>query len=268
MTYNLFKFSDQINSLLFVENDLLFSASYDTHIKLWRICGPNDEKITQMLKDIETKDNLLSLFYSEKYHLLMASGMKGLFFWWKPLDLNESSDTVLAQMKTKTLVDGLHGLPKEKDLIAIRIHLTKCISIIDLKKVSELLAEEMEKNENKSEIKTILFSKVLKAKLKSFDFEYPFIYLSAEKNLLVSGGPNGQIWVYNTNGFAQNFGSNQMISADRILEWPIVENITKDQKKVFDDKKPVIVNTVAVSPDLKYMIACTSMNLICIWRKT
>ena len=83
-------------------------------------------------------------------------------------------------MKTKGLVDGLQVIPEDEDSLAIRIHSTKCITIIDLKKV----IEEIEKTDNNSDNKWILLSKVLKTKLESFDFEYPFIYLSAQKNLL------------------------------------------------------------------------------------
>ncbi|CAG2178263.1 unnamed protein product, partial [Oppiella nova] len=234
--------SDQINALLFTSCDLLFSASYDKTIKLWRISRPDDNSSTQLLTTIDMKDNLLSLSYSHKYETLFASGYKGLYLWSKPSDLSDLCDskeqTFSAQMKTKYLMDGLVVLPDDQDLIAVRIYLSKMITILDLKK----MMAEMTKRDNRSEPKAISLLKVTKTKLKSFDGEYPFIYLSAHKNLLVSGGPNGQIRLYKTTGLRAR--SHEMTEADKMLEWPPIENIVKDNQTVIDDKKPVIVNTV------------------------
>ena len=76
----------------------------------------------------------------------------------------------LSQIKTTKLVDGLNVIPEDEDVIAVRIHLTKVITIIDLKKVIE------ETNKDKElTTKHILLSKVMKLKLNSFDFKYPFM---------------------------------------------------------------------------------------------
>ncbi|CAG2112373.1 unnamed protein product, partial [Medioppia subpectinata] len=257
--------SDQINALLFITNDLLFSASYDETIKLWKISRPKEETSIELLTVIHMKDNLLSLSYSHKYDILFASGHKGLYLWPKPIHLahlrDSQQNSFSAQIKTKSLIDGLIVIPGDEDSIAVRVYASKMITIVDLKKVTE----EMSKTNTKCEPKSIALLKVTKTRLKSFDGFFPFIYLSAENNLLVSGGPDGQIRLYLTDDLSAK--STAMTEADRILEWPLIENITKNNQTIIDDKKPVIVNTVAISPDLQYLIACTQMNLLCIWHK-
>lgn len=175
-------------------------------------------------------------------------------------------------MKTKFLVDGLKVIGDEQDSAAIRIHLTRHITIIDLKRAVQEASKGEPRTEAKSELKAILLSKVIKAKLESFDSQFPFIYLSAHKGLVVSGGPFGQIWIYDWNRVSQSIpeanSANQIFKVDRILEWPSIENIKKDNQMVIDDKKPVIVNMVAISPDLRFLVACTSINLICIWHNS
>ncbi|XP_054168747.1 leucine-rich repeat and WD repeat-containing protein 1-like [Oppia nitens] len=261
--------SDQINSLNFISSDILFSASYDKTIKMWRISSPENTKRSHLLTTIDINDNLLSLCYSHKYQLLLASGFKGLYFWSNSTDLsllkNCQPKSMVTQLKTKYLIDGLTSIPIYDDIIAIRIYLSKMITIIDLKRVTQ----EINKNDKSGkDMKTITLSKITKAKLKSFDGYYPYIYLSAQKDLLVSGGPNGQIWIYKTNRLKEYCEANELIRADRVIEWPAIENIIKDNKCIIDDKKPVIINTCVISGDLHYLIGCTQMNLVCIWHKT
>lgn len=214
-----------------------------------------------MLKMIDTKYYLLSLSYSVRHQTLLAAGRKGVFFWCQPL--SQSADSAL--MKTKWLVDGLQVMADDEDSVAIRIYSTKHITIIDLKKAIDTIQEQ---SQTKADTKSLLLSKLMKVKLQSFDFDYPFIYLATQKNLLLTGGPNGQVWAYDSDRFRQLYGTNGVYKVDRIFEWPLVENIEKDNKLVIDDEKHVIVNTVAISADLKFFVACTSMNLICIWQKT
>jgi len=215
--------------------------------------------VTQCLKIVEARNNLLSLCFSSKYDTLIASGLQGITFWSNASHPNK--EPVLGQIKTSKLVDGLHTIPDDHDSIAVRIHDSKSITIIDLKKA----IDEMTNSNNKSKIKPILLTKVQKARLQSFEEGYPFIYLSARKNLLVTGGPNGKIWLYRTDKFKDYYNNKVIVKPDRIIEWPTFENIFKDNRKVIDDTKFVIVNTIAISDDLKYIIGCTNINLICIW---
>jgi WD40 repeat protein len=245
-------------------NNTLFSGSYDRKIKIWKISFPNDKNITEMLAFVETRNNaLLSLCYSLKYDTIIASGTEGLFLW---SDIsNYSQNQMLGSIKTRRLVDGLDTIPEDDDSIVFRIYGSNVITILDLKQAIDEMKNQ--KSDNKIKIRPILLSKVTKAKLESFEGDYPYIYLSTQTNLLVSGGPKGQIWLYNTNKF-NDYDLKRIGKPDRIIEWPAIENITKDNRNIIDDQKFVIINTVSISADLKYLIACTNSNLVCVWHQS
>lgn len=251
--------SDQINALVFNEKSQLFSGSYDKMIKIWNICSSNEEIVTEMWKCVDTNNQLLSLCFSFKYNAIIGSGMKGITIW---PNIYGDKDPVLGFIKTQRLVDGIHTFPEDDDSFAARVYDSTAITVFDLKKAIEEI-----KSSNTSKIKLILLSNIKKARLESFEKGFPYIYLSVQKNLLASGGPNGKIFLYKTDRFQDYYNSKIEGKADRIIEWPQVEKIKKDGKMIIDDKKLVIVNTVAISPNLKYLIGCTNMNLICIWHQ-
>lgn len=262
---------DHINSLVFHPTHCywLFSASYDQQIKLWQVFEPNDSRKHELLVRINTEIKLLSICYSLKFNTLVACGEPAVFFWHDVnVDDNKSS---YGELRVRSgIIDGLQILADDPNRVAMRISSLKNISIIDLNLVSEEIqnvSKVTKFNVKKLSLKNI---RVLNLKWGQDSIQHFYIYMAAQKGLLVSGAPHGQMWLYRTNRFRNHYrhgADDNTLMPDKILEWPEIENCMKYGKGVVDESKPVVVNTVTISHDLKYIVGGTNNNLICIWER-
>lgn len=80
--------------------------------------------------------------------------------------------------------------------------------------------------------------------------------------LLACGDDIGNIWLYNLKDVFSDSLLKQEQSA--VIPWPTVQD-TFDHRMV--RQQEIVINKVVVNYDGSYIIAVTSTNLVCIWKK-
>ena len=102
------------------------------------------------------------------------------------------------------------------------------------------------------------------------------LFLALGKGLIACGDDKGSLWLYNQ----PQFGSPSSLSApakpstDPIepttrLVWPeLQDDHLENSRKVPLDKHDIIIDKVAASHDNTHIVAVTSNNMVCIWKRT
>lgn len=80
--------------------------------------------------------------------------------------------------------------------------------------------------------------------------------------LLACGDDSGSIWLYDSKEIFNKSLLKQEQSA--VIPWPTVQD-TYDSRMVRQPE--IVINKVVVNHDGSYIIAVTSTNLVCIWKK-
>lgn len=92
------------------------------------------------------------------------------------------------------------------------------------------------------------------------DTKVDYLYPSATPDLIACGDDTGSVWLYRLGKKSET-----LAKPLEILAWPDKLLCSDDfcvEKK--DDK--VNANSVMLSPDGNYMVVCTDVNIVCIWR--
>ena len=258
-----------INALLFhpSRRNLLFSGGYDKKIKLWdtRITEANADNVLQLLAEVDIHNRVLCMAFSDKFQTLFVGGEEGLTIWH---DVGPDKEQgTFGQVKfgrsSNAIIDGLSILPDKPALLAVkqsrtgRIHISKiCDMLSDLKKAAV--------RSRLNSFKEILF-------LNKTDLEYTatacdYFGLHAQPGLIACGDDAARICLYKT---ADISGDEETVrSMDDLLVWPEILNPRHGNKKVVDLTKPIVINSLTVSKDLKFIVAVTNINLVCVWHRT
>lgn len=97
-----------------------------------------------------------------------------------------------------------------------------------------------------------------------------YIDITSRDGLLVAGDHKGNILLYSIGEFLKNksaYGDTE--TARCTLLWPSLKPDTSDpiNKRLKKIDTPPLINHAQLSPDMKYLVACTDNNLVCIWSK-
>lgn len=93
------------------------------------------------------------------------------------------------------------------------------------------------------------------------------VYLGS--GLLACGDDKGMLWLYDLKKLpTSSVQKNQQIRPSEILEWPVIIDSNMDRnKKLTIGNYDIVIDKVAMNYEGNYLVAVTSNNLVCIWKK-
>lgn len=257
-----------INALLFhpTQKKWLFSGSYDKKIKLWEteIGTSASNRSLLLLITVDIHNRVLGMVFSEKFHTLFVGGEEGLTVWQNvSADKNQST---FGQIKfgtaTNAIIDGLSVLPDKPSLLALKQSRTGRIHIC---KIGDLLADV-----KKATVRSRLNSFKEVEFRNATDLEYTvttcdYFGLHAQAGLIACGDDHARICLYNTSSITGD--EETLLNINDVLAWPEISNPKHGNKKVVDLTRPIVINSLTVSNDLKFIVAVTNINLVCVWKR-
>ena len=91
------------------------------------------------------------------------------------------------------------------------------------------------------------------------------------KGLICCGDDKGSLWLYNIPQFGKDSPTPQTKSRMEVstrLLWPeLQDDHLENSRKVPLDRHDIIIDKVAASHDNNYVVAVTSNNMVCIWKR-
>uniref|UniRef100_A0A4W5JRB3 Leucine-rich repeat and WD repeat-containing protein 1 n=1 Tax=Hucho hucho TaxID=62062 RepID=A0A4W5JRB3_9TELE len=272
MAYGEFRASRKALSILRFsprQGNLLFTGSYDKNILMWDIGGVDSKynfKVIQLLV-LETTSTPLHFCLppgTPDTHLIAACE-EGLHSY--NIQLNKDPKKRSEEMeitfpvyeKDKDhdyhTIDGLGFLTD--DVVASKTHMQGSIYLWSWKDTRA----QWPNNNNKKKEKVCA---VILAELQWSSTDIPYLSLNTcpSKGYVVCGDERGRLWTYHVTDLNANFRSGKAIPATEILEWPLP--VRKGQGPV---EGPAI-NSVAMDPELRYLVALSDKNMAVVWIRT
>ncbi|XP_029030393.1 leucine-rich repeat and WD repeat-containing protein 1 [Betta splendens] len=249
--------------------NFLFTGSYDKKIVMWDIGGVDSQynyKVVQLLT-LEVTDIPLHVCLppaAPNSHLLTACE-DGLHCFNTQLGTNNTTKSRLKDMeitfpiykkedkdKSYHTVDGLSFLTD--DVVASKNHLHNSIYLWSWKRTK---AQQPDK-------KSRTVCAVILAELQWANTEIPYLSLNTcpGQAYVVCGDDKGSLWTYHiTNLQKTSSQTGKPILPTEVLEWP-----TPVSKSVSKVEGPSI-NSVAMDPELKYLVALSDKNMVIVWKR-
>lgn len=145
------------------------------------------------------------------------------------------------------------------------------IYVWDLKATVDALEKEVSKKAAKDEVQEA--EVVMLANLKWSDTDNFYMNLGCHKGkgLIACGDDRGSLWLYNLPQFGKDGGKSIEGKVDPTtrLMWPeLQDDHLENSRKVPLDRHNIIIDKVAASHDNSHIVAVTSNNMVCIWRRT
>ncbi|XP_073697317.1 leucine-rich repeat and WD repeat-containing protein 1 [Garra rufa] len=244
----------------------LFTGTYENKIFLWDI-GELDRdynfKISKLLV-LETGSTPLHLSLlptSPDTHLLSGCD-DGLHIFDIQLSKNtqkrnEEMEIVFPIYKKKDkknayrTIDGLSFL--SDDIVASKSHMQGSIYLWSWS------ATRASWNGKKKEVPAVVLAEL---QWSSTDIPYLSLGTCPGYGYVVCGDEQGRLWTYHiTDTMMENFKSGKAISATEVLEWP------SPVRAGMDALEGPSINSIAMDPDLHYLVALTDKNMAVVWKR-
>ncbi|XP_067012894.1 leucine-rich repeat and WD repeat-containing protein 1 [Anabrus simplex] len=266
-----------INSLLFhpLLANILFCANSEGDIVVLDIgtpLPPDYSPKSSQLYMLSHKSEVISLAFSIETGMLLAACSEGLAGWkvgskeLKKLkntsDKFELVEFTMPNTKSKAmgeqttkLVDSVEVL--EEGLVATKCALSGNIYIWNIK-------ESLSKGNYNVEPTHVL---------RWSDTDNYFMYMGYHRSagLLACGDDKGALWLYNIHDLLRGGEGSEGVEVDPdlILAWPALTDTYIDKKRKLSlDVYDIVVDKVAIHHEGEYIVAVTSNNMVCIWKRT
>jgi len=279
-------------------NSLVFHTSEPT----WLFCGTNDGVVS--LWDVGTPTlpsydgvspkQLLKLFpdYGDVYNIawsgndmawLLAGTAAGLVGWYiDAKKIKEQSSKYRPSMVDFLLPEsdrdqGENPIVDSLAVVSETTIVAKCalhglIYMWDLKATTEdLKKKEFEKEDSHNKITEKEVTMLAHLRWSDTDNFYMNLGCHKGKGLVVCGDDKGSLWMYNMPNMCKPNQSkiNPKVEPTTRLMWPeLQDDHLENSRKVPLDRHDIIIDKVAASHDNLHIVAVTSNNMVCIWRKT
>ncbi|XP_019952727.2 leucine-rich repeat and WD repeat-containing protein 1 isoform X1 [Paralichthys olivaceus] len=250
------------------QGNFLFTGSYDKKIVMWDIGGVDSQynfKVVQLLL-LETSATPLHICLpptSPGAHLLTACEDGLHCFNTQPGTNNTTKRSKEMEITFPIYkkedkdhdyhtVDGLSFLTN--DIVASKNHLHGSIYLWSW---SRTKAQRPDK-------KSRTVCAVVLAELQWADTEIPYLALNTcpGQAYVVCGDHKGRLWTYHITNLQNNSSqSGKPIQPTEVLEWP-----TPVRKSHSQVEGPSI-NSVAMDPELHYLVALSDKNMVIVWKK-
>lgn len=274
-------------------NSLVFHTSQPT----WLFCGTNDGLVS--LWDVGTPSlptydstnpkQLLKLYpdYGDVYNIawsghesnwLLAGTAAGLVGWkvdsgkvkeegskYRPLMVDFLLPESDRDQGENPIVDSL-AVVSEWTIVA-KCALHGLIYMWDLKTTTKNLTADDSKKEKIIEKEVSLL-----ANLKWSNTDNFYMNLGCHKGvgLVVCGDDKGSLWLYNLPDMVRPNPQplTRMVDPTTMLMWPeLQDDHLENSRKVPLDRHDIIIDKVTCSYDNSHIVAVTSNNMVCIWRR-
>ncbi|XP_076068008.1 leucine-rich repeat and WD repeat-containing protein 1-like isoform X2 [Oratosquilla oratoria] len=271
-------------SLLFhpKKSTWLFCGHEDGRIQLWDVGVPRlpNYEVTpvHLLTIEEPTSDIYNMVYSKTHDLLIAGCDAGLFAWrfdMEKIQNNERLDFMQFQLpkasQPTTVVDSI--ILVRDDILAVKCPLHGLIYVF---RISDALKHEEAQGPCMSSINPP-DELVVRLRWSDTDNYYMNMGCDAQSGLLVCGDDKGALWVYELFSYLNGdissplTGGTQLpfpVEPKDILEWPEVEDTEVEKaRKLRLDTYDIVVDNCTVSRGGKTIVAVTSNNMVCIWRR-
>ncbi|KAK7869706.1 hypothetical protein R5R35_011776 [Gryllus longicercus] len=262
-----------VSSLLFhpLETNILFCSLSKGDVIVFDIgCPLPPQYKTSFVKlyVLSAESEIFSLSFSLESNVLLAACNEGLRGW--RIKSDDEMDT--AQMlvfehpslqgqnssqKGNQLVDSVEVL--SNGFVATKCALHGNIYVWNIR-------DTLKDIKNQHTLK-IAPSYVLKWK----DTDNYFMYMGFNKDLLVCGDDKGALWIYNTRSFISEGDTpskKKDVKPTLVLPWPdLLDTYCERRGKVRLDLFDIVVDKATVSGTGQYIVAVTSNNMVCVWKK-
>ncbi|XP_040907300.1 leucine-rich repeat and WD repeat-containing protein 1 [Toxotes jaculatrix] len=272
MAYGEFRASRKSLSVLCFNHhkgNILFTGSYDNKIAMWDIGGVDSQynfKVSQLLL-LEISATPLHICLpptSPSAHLLTASE-DGLHCFDTQLGTNNTTKSRLKEMEITFpiykkedkdhdyhTIDGLSFLTD--DIVASKNYMHGSIYLWSW---SRTKAQRPDK-------KSRTVCAVVLAELQWANTEIPYLALNTcpGQAYIVCGDDKGRLWTYHVTNLQKNsFQTGKPILPTEVLEWPT------PVKKGLGQVEGPSINSVAMDPELHYLVALSDKNMVIVWKR-
>ncbi|KAK3876780.1 hypothetical protein Pcinc_018457 [Petrolisthes cinctipes] len=273
-----------INSLQFHPKKAtwLFCGHQDGQIQLWDVGVPSlpSYSVTQvhLLTIPAVARDVYNLTFSATHDLLIAGCDGGLVGWKIDMKKVETNERLERTMFVLPDVDG-NGTVLDSvvmvrdDLLAAKCALHGQIYIFSLKEA--LKKRTVTKNAIQYEV-VVKEEMMLRLRWSDTDNYYMNMGVDPSSCILVCGDDKGALWVYDLADYVTGKISSPITNGAllplqepvKILEWPELEDAEVEKaRKLRLDTYDIVVDNCAVSRGGTHIVAVTSNNMVCIWKR-
>ncbi|XP_034744926.1 leucine-rich repeat and WD repeat-containing protein 1 isoform X1 [Etheostoma cragini] len=272
MAYGEFRASRKALSVLRFnhhQGNFLFTGSYDNKIVMWDIGGVDSQynyKVVQLLVlDISATPLHICLPPTSPSSNLLTACEDGLHCYNTQLGTNNTTKKRSKEMEITFpiykkednchdyhTIDGLSFLTD--DIVASKNYMHGSIYLWSW---SRTKAQRPNKKD-----RTVCA--VVLAELQWANTEIPYLALNTcpGRAYIVCGDDKGRLWTYHVNDLQKNsFQTGKPILPTEVLDWP-----TPVRKGLGQVKGPCI-NSVAMDPELHYLVALSDKNMVIVWKR-
>ncbi|XP_036379898.1 leucine-rich repeat and WD repeat-containing protein 1 [Megalops cyprinoides] len=249
------------------QQSFLFTGAYDNKVVMWDIGGVDSDynfKVSQLLV-LETRSTPLHLCLPpssrETQHLLVACD-KGLLCFNTQLSKTTLKRTPEMEITFPVYekedednhyrtIDGLGFLTD--DIVVSKSHMQGSIYLWSWSRT------RASRPNKKQEV-----SAVILAELQWSSTDLPYLSLSTcpGEGYVVCGDEKGGLWTYHLTDILESGAKKgDAISPTEVLEWP--SPVRKGQGPVEGPS----INSVAMDPELRYLVALSDKNMAMVWRR-
>ncbi|XP_071536280.1 leucine-rich repeat and WD repeat-containing protein 1-like isoform X2 [Panulirus ornatus] len=260
----------------------LFCGHEDGQIQLWDVGIPSlpsyETTPVHLMTIPAVARDVYNLTFSCTHDLLIAGCDGGLFGWSIDLQKIEASDRLERTEFILPEVDGNGSVLDSvcmlrDDLLAAKCALHGQIYIFSLSRT--LKKRTMNKARSQFETK-VAGEEMLKLRWSDTDNYYMNMGLDPGSCILVCGDDKGALWVYDLADYVSGKVSSPLtegpqlplVEPVKILEWPELEDAEVEKaRKLRLDTYDIVVDKCTVSPGGQHIVAVTSNNMVCIWKR-
>lgn len=259
----------------------LFCGHEDGHIQLWDIGTPRPKKYevnpVHLITIPAVARDAYNLAFSQVNNLLIAGCDGGLHAWKMDMDKIENNERldriefILPHSEELgAVVDTITML--RDDILAVKCALHAKIYVIKLSN----LVKEVKQKSNGLEI-DVKSEKMLKLRWSETDNYYMNMGHDSKSCILVCGDDKGVLWVYDLLAYVT--GSipspitdgpvlDKAVDPALMLDWPeLQDDEVEKARKLRLDTYDIVVDNCSVAPGGKHIVAVTSNNMVCIWKR-
>ncbi|XP_040567985.1 leucine-rich repeat and WD repeat-containing protein 1 [Lepeophtheirus salmonis] len=273
-----------VNSLVFHSEHptWLFCGSNDGVVSLWDIGKPTIPSYDgvcpkQLLKLFPDYGDVYNIVWTGRNRYLLAGTAAGLVGWKieddQVIDNKDYKPQVIDFLMPENdrdngenpIVDSL-AVASENTIVS-KCALHGLIYVWDLKSTVKKIVDVEKKAGGVIEKDVTML-----ANLRWSDTDNFYMNLGCHKGkgLICCGDDKGTVWIYNLPQFGKDSSPalKSGVEPTTLLTWPeLQDDQLENSKKVPIDRHSIIIDKVAASYDNSYIVAVTSNNMVCIWKK-
>ncbi|KAK7083950.1 hypothetical protein SK128_003393, partial [Halocaridina rubra] len=260
----------------------LFCGHEDGQIQIWDIGIPklpSYETVPVHLMTVPSvARDVYNFAFSQTYDLLICGCDGGLFAWKIDMEKIESNGSLERTEFALPMVDGHASVLDSICMLRDDILAAKCAlhGMIYLFSIEKAISQRKATKSKKQYETTVSEDMMLRLRWSDTDNYYMNMGVDPRSCVLVCGDDKGSLWVYDLAGYVTGYlnsplnghSQSKLIEPVMTLEWPELEDTEVEKaRKLRLDTYDIVVDKCAVSPGADHVVAVTSNNMVCIWKR-